>query len=142
MKTSLLPLMLTVSGGVLYHLSQKSVPRGVSPFAAVIIAYLVGILFCLGVIALYPDQGDLIKSLRESNWAVYTLGAGAVIIEIGFLLTYRAGWDISVASVICNISVALLLLPIGRLVFGEQITLRSVAGVVLCLFGLYLVSNR
>lgn len=142
MKSSFLPLLLAACGGVLYHISQKAVPKSVSPFAAIIIAYLVGIVFCIGVIIFNPDQGGFIKSLRDSNWAVYALGASAVVIEIGFLLTYRAGWNISVASVICNISVALLLMPAGRLFFNEHVSARSVAGVIFCLFGLYLLSNR
>ena len=66
---------------------------------------------------------------------------GALLIELGYLLAYRAGWPVSTASVITNGAVAMLLLPIGALFFSEAITLVRVGGVALCLTGLYLLQR-
>ena len=63
------------------------------------------------------------------------------MIELGFLLTYRAAWPVSIASVMMNGIVAVLLLPIGAALFGEPITAVRVAGVVLCLLGVSLLQR-
>jgi multidrug transporter EmrE-like cation transporter len=64
-----------------------------------------------------------------------------LMIELGFLLTYRAAWPVSVASVMMNGIVAVLLLPVGAALFGEAITAVRVAGVMLCLLGLALLQR-
>jgi drug/metabolite transporter (DMT)-like permease len=142
MRSHFAPIVMIIFGGVLYHVSQKSVPRAINPFAAIMFAYAIGAALC--AIALSFDRGGatLLDSVKNSNWAVVTLGVGALIIEVGFLLAYRAGWNISVASVVTNISVALILIPVGLLVFKEHLSLRSAAGIACCLLGLYLISKN
>lgn len=139
---NLFPILLAISGGVLYHVAQKAVPRQVNPFAAILLAYVGGIVCCLVALLVIPSERSLIASWRAANWAVWLLGAGAVIIEIGFLLAYRAGWHISRASVVANTSVALVLLPIGVLAFHEQLSWRNLAGIACCWLGLYLLSQK
>ncbi|HEU0175989.1 MAG TPA: EamA family transporter [Blastocatellia bacterium] len=142
MRSHFLPIAMIISGGVLYHVAQKSVPRTVNPFAAIMIAYAIGIALCAIGLAFDHNGGPFINSVKNSNWAVAALGLGALIIESGFLLAYRAGWDISVASVVTSISVALILIPIGLFVFKEHLSLRSAAGIACCLLGLYLISKK
>ena len=142
MKTLYAPILLAVSGGVLYHVSQKSVPRAVHPFAAVIIAYATGIVLCAAAMALDQAGRSFPASLKSANWAVAGVGVGAVAIEVGFLLAYRAGWNINSASVVMSITVALLLVPIGLVAFKEHLSLRSAVGIGCCLLGLYLLSKK
>jgi multidrug transporter EmrE-like cation transporter len=63
------------------------------------------------------------------------------MIELGFLLTYRAAWPVSMASVMMNGIVAVLLLPVGAALFGETITFVRLMGAVLCLLGLTLLQK-
>src|SRR5260221_14562948 len=105
MKNYYLPLLLAVAGGVIYHLSQKMIPRGMNPYWTVILAYLAGIAGCLAANGLSSAGASLGESWRLANWAVLGLGAGAVLIEIGFVLAYRAGWQISLASVSANVAI-------------------------------------
>jgi hypothetical protein len=133
------PFALTVAGMVLYHLSQKSVPPGVNPFLVVVLAYIVGIALCLVCAVAYPGKKNLIESLKLSNWAVFTLGAAAALIELGFLLAYRAGWKISMAAVATNAAAAIALIPIGILVYKDHLSWRNLVGLVFCIFGLALV---
>ena len=69
------------------------------------------------------------------------MGAAAALIELGFLLAYRAGWKISVAAVATNAAAALTLIPIGFLVFKDHLSLRNVVGLVLCMLGLAMVMS-
>ena len=135
-------MTMAVLGGVLYHVAQKAVPKAVSPFAAIILAYLVGITLCAVAMLCDATGPSFRASLKASSWAVLLLGIAAVMIEVGVLFVYRAGWDISLASVIINIAVAIVLVPIGLFIFKEQLSLRSLVGLVCCLVGLYLLSKR
>jgi len=142
MKPSFLPILLAISGGVVYHVSQKAIPKTVHPFAAIMIAYAAGIALCAVGLLVDSAGRPFLSSLRDANWAVIGVGVGATAIEVGFLLAYRAGWNINSASVVMSISVALLLIPIGLLAFKEHLSARSAAGIACCLIGLYLLSKK
>ncbi len=142
MKSSIFPVLLVVVGGVLYHIAQKSIPRSFSPLAVVIVAYAAGIVLCAIGLCFDPAERSWWASLKQVNWAVISIGIGAVLIELGFMLTYRAGWDLSVASVFSNIAIALALLPFGFFFFREHLTARTVAGIGCCLVGMILLAKK
>lgn len=142
MKNFYLPLVLAVGGNLLYHLSQKSLPKTANPLLVITIAYVVGIVACLLCSVAYPNDKSFLDTVRESNWAVYGMGLGAAVIEVGFLLSYRAGWNISTASVVCSSAVTLALIPIGVVVFKEHLSVRNVVGLLLCMIGLVLVAKK
>lgn len=139
--TVVAPLLLVVAGSLLYHVAAKSVPRTVEPFGAVIGVYATALLASLAAYAI-ARRGAMPSGL-SSLWhpTVAAVGIGALMIELGFLLTYRAAWPVSTASVMTNGAVAVLLLPIGALFFSEAITLIRVGGVALCLIGLWLLQR-
>ena len=133
------PVALAVVGMLFYHLSQKSIPKEINPFFATMIAYMVGIVVCAICALTYPGKKSFVDSLRDSNWAVFVVGAAAACIEVGFLLAYRAGWKISVAAVATNVAVTVMLIPIGLVVFKDQLSLRNILGLIFCILGLVLV---
>lgn len=137
-----LAFALTVFGMLLYHLSQKSVPADTNPFFVVVIAYVVGIALCLVFAIFAPGKKGLIETFRASNWAVFTLGAAAALIELGFLLAYRTGWRISIAAVATNAAAAVVLIPVGLIFFKDQISVRNVIGLIFCIVGLALVVRQ
>ena len=139
MRTFYFPLALAVGGMLFYHLGQKSIPRGINPFYATIIAYAVGIVVLTVSALTLPGNKSFVTSVRESNWAVFVVGAAAACIEVGFLLAYRSGWRISVAAVATNVAVTLMLVPIGVIIFKDHLSLRNVLGLVFCVLGLVLV---
>ncbi|HMG72962.1 MAG TPA: hypothetical protein VK582_05630 [Pyrinomonadaceae bacterium] len=133
------PLVLAVGGMLFYHLGQKSIPKAINPFYATIIAYVVGILVLAVCALMLPGNKSLVTAFKESNWAVFVVGAAAACIEVGFLLAYRSGWRISVAAVATNVAVTLMLVPIGIVIFKDHLSLRNVLGLVFCVLGLILV---
>jgi len=137
-----LAFALTVFGMLLYHLSQKSVPAETNPLFVVAIAYVVGIALCLALVIFYPGKKSFADTVRASNWAVYTLGAAAALIELGFLLAYRTGWRISIAAVATNAAAAVVLIPVGLIFFKDQLSLRNVIGLIFCIVGLALVMRQ
>ena len=133
------PFLLTVGGMLFYHISQKSIPKETNPFLVTIMAYAVGILLCAVALVTSPGKKSLAESFRQSNWAVFMLGAAAAAIEIGFLLAYRNGWIISVAAVATNAAVTVMLIPIGIIAFKDHLSLRNIFGLLFCILGLALV---
>ncbi len=73
----------------------------------------------------------MVESVKTANMASVILGCAVVGLELGFLLAYRSGWNISSASLVSNTLVALLLIPIGLVMYKESITLNTMIGVFL-----------
>ena len=137
-----LAFVLTVFGMLLYHLSQKAVPKDANPFFVIVIAYVVGIALCLVFAMAAPGRKSLVETFRTSNWAVFTLGAAAALIELGFLLAYRTDWRISIAAVATNAAAAIVLIPVGLFVFKDHLSLRNIIGLIFCIVGLALVVRQ
>lgn len=141
MKFQYLPILLVVLSSTFYHLCQKSTPAGLNPIASLIVTYLVALAVSIITFFIMTPGTNPISSLKSINWASIALGFAVVGLELGFLLAYRAGWNISIAGLLSNSTVALLLIPIGLLLYGEKISVTTVLGVLLCLGGLVLISK-
>ena len=135
------PLLLVVGGSLMYHVAAKSIPKALEPFAALIGVYSTALAASLVAYAV-ARRGSMPAHV-SSLWhpTVAAVGLGALMIELGFLLTYRAAWPVSIASVMTNGVVAVLLVPIGAAVFGETVTAVRMAGVILCLLGVWLLQR-
>lgn len=139
MKSFYFPMMLTVASNVIYHIAQKSIPSHLNPIIPTIIAYAVALTASLCLYPFFSDTHLTQAGWRDVNWATLAVGIAIVGIEIGFLLAYRAGWNISLGAVTSNVTVTLLLLPIGILFFKEHLSWEKITGIVLCMVGLWLI---
>ncbi|MEX1143604.1 MAG: EamA family transporter [Anaerolineales bacterium] len=135
-------IALTILSNVLYHLVQKVIPGNVNPLVSLAATYLVAAAATLLLLPLFPLQGTLGAELRKVNWSSLALGGVIVGLELGFMLAYRAGWNLNLASLVSNTTVALLLIPFGLLLFKEHLSPLNVLGVILALAGLVLVNMR
>jgi drug/metabolite transporter (DMT)-like permease len=135
------PLLLVVGGSLLYHVAAKSVPKTLEPFGALIGVYATALAASLVAYVLARRGATPIHISGLWHPTVAAVGVGALMIELGFLLTYRAAWPVSIASVMTNGLVAVLLIPIGAAIFGEAITVVRVVGIVLCLLGISLIQR-
>ena len=140
MTPSPLPLVLAVSGAVVYHLSQKAVPASAAPFVVIGAAYLTGLAVCAAVVL--ATGAPIVETAREAWRPAVGVGLGVLAIEAGFLLAYRAGWPLSTASLVANVTVAVALLGIGLVVLGEALTPRQWVGAAVCAVGLVLLTTR
>ncbi|HJU50550.1 MAG TPA: hypothetical protein VJ575_07470 [Pseudogulbenkiania sp.] len=135
---SLFALLLAVAGSVIYHLSLKQVPQTVNPFFTLAVSYGVALLLCL--IGMQFSPGN--RSLLALNWSSSGVALGILGIELGFLLAYRAGWQMGVASLSANVISTLVLLPLGFLLFREQPSLLRLGGAMVSLTGLWLMLQK
>jgi len=130
---------LTVGSNVLYHVSQKSIPGGAHPLTSLTVTYVVALVLTVALFPFYPGGAPTWRSLRGLNWASVAVGVAIVGVEMGVLLAYRAGWRVSVGSTMVNAALAVLLIPIGILFFGERLTAGNLVGILLCVGGLLLL---
>lgn len=135
-------IALTVLSNVLYHLFQKLIPAAVNPLLALTMTYLVAAVATVLLLPFFPLEGSLAAEVRKVGWPSFALGAVIVGLELGFLLAYRAGWNLSLASLVSNTTVALLLIPIGLLLFKEELKPVHIVGILLALAGLVLVGQK
>ena len=137
------PPILIVVGMIVYQVSQKSTDRDANPFIVVIMAYLIGILACIGGYFLIPKQdAALMPMMRTVIWSALGIGIGAAAIEIGFMLAYRVGWNLNILPLSVTVCGAVLLILIGMLTFRETLSTEKIIGILLCIGGLVLITIR
>lgn len=134
-------ILLIVGSNVLYNLAQKATPSKANPFLALLITYLTaGTLTFILYLFNKADKGVL-QSLKELNWTNIVLGVSIFGLEFGYLMAYRAGWKISLGSLVANIALAVILIPIGILFFKEGFGYNKLLGVLFCIIGLILINR-
>ncbi len=133
-------IALTIFSNVFYHLFQKVTPQNANPVLSLAVSYLAAALICLALLPVFPLKDGLRESLKQLNWASIALAFTLVGLELGFLLAYRAGWNISLAGLVSNTTVAMLLLPVGLILFRERLSGVNAVGVVIALLGLVLMN--
>jgi len=137
-----LAMILTVISNTFYQLIQKSIPEDANPFHSLVITYITAIVICLGILIVSPSGVNWISAIKKVHWTSYALGFSIVGLELGFLLAYRAGWKISIAAIFSNITVTLLLIPIGLIFFGDKLSALNIVGILLCISGLILLNYK
>ena len=137
-----LALCIAVTGQVLYHITQKSVSPAAHPVASLVLFYVVAAVLSLPLFWFFPLTTSVGEELGKMNWAVWGVAASIVLIEIGFLLAYRAGGNLSSAFVLTAAVVTASLFLVGIFAFKEAVSITKIAGIGLCLAGIWLVSGK
>ena len=137
-----LPIILVVVSSLGYHISQKSTPGALHPIVALIVTYVCASLISILAFFIVVPKTNLLEAVKGANWSSYLLGFAVVGLELGYLLAYRMGWNVSLVSLVSNTWVALLLIPIGIYVYKENMTLTALSGVALCIVGLVLITKK
>ena len=141
--TYFFPPILVVIGMMIYQVSQKTTNENANPFVVVIMAYVIGILACIGGYFLIPKQDAAsLPMVKTAIWSALGIGLGAAAIEIGFMLAYRAGWNVNILPLSVTVAGAVLLVPVGLLAFRESLSIEKALGILLCIGGLVLITIK
>lgn len=135
------PVLLILGSNIAYNLMTKSTPVQVNPFASLTVTYLVAAVFSF-ILLLFSSSGHPLADFREVNWTGIVLGMAIVGLELGYICLYRAGWNISVGSLVTNVLLAACLLVIGLIVFKEAVGVKQMLGIAICLCGLVLINMK
>ncbi len=133
-------IALAICSSALYHFSQKEIPAGVNPIVSVIVTYLFSIFICFGLLYFFRPPDGVWAAVRQLNWASYVLAFSLIGLEVGFLLVYRSGWNIGLASVLVNVAASLILIPIALFFFKDKLSWVNIVGVLVCLVGLVMLN--
>lgn len=136
------PLALVVFSNVVYQVCAKSVPEGMDPLASLTLTYLVASIASAALFYLLGDHASLIKEYGKVNWVPFAFGIVIVGLEVGWIYAYRAGWEVSVGSVVQSAFLAVALLALGYFAYHEPLTWNKVTGVVVILVGLLLMNLK
>ena len=136
------PLGLVVLSNVVYQICAKSVPGGLNPFASLTVTYLVGAAVSLILYFTLTKSPDLLKEYGKLNWAPFVLGLVIVGLEVGFIYAYKAGWQVSTASLVQGTALAVALIFVGFLAYKEAITWNKLVGIGICLVGLFFINHK
>lgn len=134
-------IVLVVIANVAYHIIQKSTPAQANPFASLLITYLTAAAVAALCLFFTKRSDGFLPAFKTINWTSLALGAAIVGLELGFMMVYRTGWNISIGSLVANIALAMLLIPIGLFFFRESLTPGKLVGIGLCVAGLICINR-
>ena len=133
-------IILAICSSALYHFTAKSTPANVNFSISLLVTYAVAFITTLSTLFFFPIHDGVMNELKKLNWASIGLAIAIVGIEFGFLLCYRAGWNLGIAAVLTNVVASLILLPVAILFFKDKISWVNIAGILICFVGLVMLN--
>lgn len=135
-------IVLIVASNIMYNICQKSTPQNVNPFSTLLVTYLTAAMLSIIAFQFYKTDKSFFQSFKDINWTSIVLGISLVGLEFGYLMAYRAGWNISIGSLVANIFLALLLIPVGIFFYKEGFQFNKIMGAAFCIVGLILINKK
>ncbi len=132
--------ILATIGTILYHNFAKRIPSTIDPMVSIVGTYLLILLIGFIILPFSMEKGSLMQNIRQLSWVQVGIAVSVMMIELGFVMMYRSGWDLSLGNVVTSVVINLALLGIGVLLLGEQVSWINVAGVVLSIAGVAMIS--
>lgn len=133
-------IVLAIGASALYHFAAKSTPANVNFPVSLAVTYAVAFVLTLLGFFFFPAANGIAAELKRLNWASVTLAVAIVGIEFGFLLIYRTGWNLSIASVLVNVSASLILAPVAVFYFKDKLSWINILGILVCFVGLIMLN--
>lgn len=136
------PLVLVVISNVIYQICTKSVPDAMNPFASLTVTYLIGAAASLILYYALDRDANILQEYKKINWAPFVLGIVIVGLEVGYIYAYKAGWQVSTAQIVQAAALAVILIFVGYWLYKETLSWNKIAGIIVCLIGLFLINLR
>ena len=134
--------MIVLVGAVSFHYFIRRIPTSLNPIVAVVAIYVAVVILGTALIPFFPSEGGLAKHIRQLNWTQIAVAISVLMLDIGFILMYRNGWNISSGNLVTSVFTNFALLLIGALLIGEKATPTNLAGVVICIIGVAMIGYR
>ena len=131
---------MVILANTFYNISMKSMPSDVNPFGALMITYLVAAIISAVIFVFMVGPSNVGVDITKINWTSIILALAVVGLEVGYVFVYRAGWSVSTASVVANISLACVLLVVGYFLYKEHVSFNEILGIMVCMVGLILIN--
>ena len=136
------PLSLVIFSNIVYQICAKSMPKDLNPFASLTVTYLVAFLVSGILFFALRDDTTLLREYGKLNWVPFVFGLVLVGLETGFIFAYKAGWEVSTASIVQSSFLAVALIIVGFILYHETLTWNKLLGVGICLVGLVFINMK
>ena len=131
-------ISMTVVANVAYQLCSRTAPS-VHPMIGLSATYLVAFLICILSLPFVTHDLSFTAQIKQVNASTVILGFSIVLLESGFILAFRAGWNVGYAALVSNVLATLLLVPISVVLFHNPVTPKTLAGIGAVVTGLWLI---
>ena len=105
------------------------------------ITYLIGAAISTAIFFVTSKGGNILQEWSNANWTMFLLGLSIVGLEAGSIYMYRVGWNINTGYIVKSCFLAAALLIVGYLLYKEQISATKIAGIAVCMIGLFLINR-
>lgn len=134
------PILIVILSNTFYNICMKSMPGDVNPFGALMVTYLVAAIISAIIFVYMVGPSNVGLGISKLNWTSIILALAIVGLEVGYVFVYRAGWQVSNASVVANIGLACVLILVGYFLYRENVSIRQILGIIVCMVGLILIN--
>ena len=134
------PILVVIASNTFYNICMKSTPSDVNPFAALMVTYIISVIITSIIFVFMAKPEHISSELSKVNWVSVILAFALVGLEVGYVFVYRAGWQVSNATVVANIGLACVLIIVGYLLYKENVSIRQILGIIVCMIGLILIN--
>lgn len=142
--TYYLPILIIVLANIAYHISAKSVPKEMDSFFFLSLLYIIAGVISFGIYFLKSGSNidNVVSQAKMINWVPFIFAIGIIGLELGNILMYRVGWNISLGALVSNILLAMALIAVGFLAYSETFSMKQSIGVMCCILGLVLINKQ
>lgn len=131
---------MVVLASTFYNICMKSMPADINPFGALMVTYFVAAIISAIIFAYAAGPTNVGTEISKVNWISVVLALAIVGLEVGYVFIYRVGWQITKASVVVNIGLACVLILVGYFLYKENVSIRQILGIFVCMVGLILIN--
>jgi len=132
--------VFAILGTTLYHVFLKKVPATMDPMVSVAAIYVFVLILSALIFPFFIDKSTLLGHIKGVGWIQFGIACAVICMELGFLLMYRSGWNLSTGSIVTGVVVSFALLFVGVLFWQEKLSAINIAGVLLCVIGVSMIS--
>ena len=136
------PIVLVLFSNTIYQICAKGVPDNASPFAVLSITYLVAAIFSTMMHFVTHPSSNILKEFTKMNWSSYVLVLVIVVLEVGWIYAYKAGWQVSTGFIVQSAILSVILIFVGYLLYQEALTWNKLVGIGICLVGLFFINMK
>ena len=134
--------VIAIFGAVGYQFFIRQVPTSINPVVSIMGIYVAALIFSSALLPIFPAEGGFGKHFQQLNWTQLAVAGSVILLELGFLLMYRYGWNLSTANVVTGVFINIALVTIGVALLREKISLINAIGIMLSIVGVAMISYR
>ncbi len=134
--------LVAIVGAVGYQFFVKRVPENLNPIVSIIGLYAVVLVLSAVLLPFFQSDGGLLNQVRQLSWIQIALAVSVFLIEIGFLMMYRNGWELSTGNLVTGVAINLMLVALGVWLLGERLSVTNMLGIGLSIIGVAMISYR